>query len=152
MTTQPSTLPRILTPTGRPIFTVAEARKTLPLTRRILRNVVEAAHLLNVRQNSIRPARPEEDELCRRQLQRLDELAGELTEIGCDLKDIHTGLVDFYACYEQQTVELCFCVDDPDLSHWHEIGAGFAGRQPITPEFEQQVEREVLEAREQAAR
>ena len=42
------------------------------------------------------------------------------------------GLVDFPAWVEGREVELCWKHDEPRIEDWHELYAGFAGRQPIS--------------------
>ncbi|HXV13549.1 MAG TPA: DUF2203 domain-containing protein [Candidatus Krumholzibacteria bacterium] len=45
---------------------------------------------------------------------------------------IEDGLVDFPTTYEGRWVYLCWHVGERELTHWHEIDAGYQGRQPIT--------------------
>ena len=54
--------------------------------------------------------------------------------MGCFLKDIETGLVDFYALHEGRVVYLCWRLGEPQVSFWHEVGRGFTYRQPIPGE------------------
>jgi hypothetical protein len=43
--------------------------------------------------------------------------------------------VDFYGFREGRLVFLCWRLGEPSVAHWHELDAGFAGRQAITAEF-----------------
>lgn len=52
-------------------------------------------------------------------------------EMGCELKDIEQGLVDFRAEREGREVYLCWRLGEPDIQWWHELDAGFAGRQRL---------------------
>ncbi len=70
--------------------------------------------------------------------ERLRALAAEITaavervnELGCLVKDIDQGLVDFYALMDGEPVFLCWQFGEPAVSHWHGLDEGFAGRQPI---------------------
>lgn len=54
-----------------------------------------------------------------------------LEKTGCLLKDLDEGLVDFYYKFEGRDVFLCWKSDEDKIKAWHEIDAGFAGRQPI---------------------
>ena len=54
-----------------------------------------------------------------------------LEKTGCLLKDLDKGLVDFYYKFEGRDVFLCWKPDEDKIKAWHEIDAGFAGRQPI---------------------
>jgi hypothetical protein len=62
---------------------------------------------------------------------RLEDFVEELTEIGCDLKDYEAGLVDFIGRHEGRDVCLCWKLGEEAIGYWHELDAGFAGRQPI---------------------
>jgi hypothetical protein len=63
------------------------------------------------------------------------ELAGaaaaELAGAGIVLRDLDRGLVDFPAIRDGEEVYLCWLVDEPEIEHWHELDAGFAGRRRL---------------------
>ena len=63
--------------------------------------------------------------------ERIDGYIAELTSIGCLFKGCEEGLVDFYAKMNGQDVLLCWRLGEPAVQHWHEIEAGFGGRQPL---------------------
>lgn len=54
-----------------------------------------------------------------------------LEAMGVEVKAID-GLVDFRAWREGRTVYLCWKYGEPEVRHWHELDAGYAGREPIT--------------------
>ncbi len=62
---------------------------------------------------------------------RLDRLVHRLQATGVILKDINTGLIDFPAKRGDREVYLCWQYGEQEVAFWHEIEAGFAGRQPI---------------------
>jgi hypothetical protein len=62
------------------------------------------------------------------------EYARELDNLGVQLKDPHTGLVDFPAWMDGHEVLLCWRLGEEKVSYWHEIEAGFAGRKQLTRE------------------
>ncbi len=69
---------------------------------------------------------------------RLVALAGEITAsveringMGCLVKDLEAGLVDFYAVQDDEPVFLCWQYGEPAVTHWHPLDEGFAGRRPI---------------------
>jgi hypothetical protein len=69
---------------------------------------------------------------------RLRALAGEITaavervnDLGCLVKDLEQGLVDFYALMDGEPVFLCWQFGEPAVAHWHGLEDGFAGREPI---------------------
>ena len=63
--------------------------------------------------------------------ERIDRLVKTINATGAILKDINSGLVDFLAMREGREVCLCWRYDEPEIQYWHDIQAGFAGRQPI---------------------
>ena len=65
-------------------------------------------------------------------LVELSTKAGELERLGIQLKDYHQGLIDFPSMREGRVVLLCWKADEGDrLEWWHDVEAGFAGRQPL---------------------
>ncbi len=58
----------------------------------------------------------------------------ELQGLGCELKGLEQGLVDFPSLRDGRTVYLCWQYNEPEIAFWHEIDAGFAGRQPLRGE------------------
>jgi len=66
---------------------------------------------------------------------RLGESIGkgvqELHAKGVLVKDIDRGLVDFYSLMGDRLVFLCWQVSEAEVSHWHTLEDGFAGRQQI---------------------
>ncbi|MBP7692056.1 MAG: DUF2203 domain-containing protein [Anaerolineales bacterium] len=54
-----------------------------------------------------------------------------LQDLGITVKDINQGLVDFPAQRDGREVYLCWRYDEARITHWHEVDAGFAGRQPL---------------------
>lgn len=64
-----------------------------------------------------------------------DEIGGRLRQIdalGVLVKDLDSGLIDFPALRDGREVYLCWRLGEGDhLAWWHEIEAGFAGRQPL---------------------
>ncbi len=63
--------------------------------------------------------------------ERLEELIGRIQEMGVELKDINSGLLDFPAMRDGREVYLCWRYGEEEIRFWHEIDAGFAGRQPL---------------------
>ncbi|HTP00710.1 MAG TPA: DUF2203 domain-containing protein [Anaerolineales bacterium] len=62
---------------------------------------------------------------------RLDKLVHRVLDTGVQVKDINTGLLDFPAWRVDHEVYLCWKYGEDQVRFWHEIDAGFAGRQPI---------------------
>jgi len=62
---------------------------------------------------------------------RLDESVAALRAEGIELKQLETGLVDFYALLDGELVLLCWKADEAEVSHYHTLESGFAGRRPL---------------------
>lgn len=63
--------------------------------------------------------------------ERLDALIHQILDTGVQIKDINTGLLDFSATRDGREVYLCWKHGEYEIAFWHEVDAGFAGRQPI---------------------
>jgi hypothetical protein len=135
------------------VFTVQQANATLPLVRAIVRDVTALAQELRERHQRLgrarapqgkkvgAPSEAHQEELqqaeadLERGRERMQELERELAALGVELKDYFTGLVDFPAQMHGRNVYLCWRLGEPEVGHWHELEAGFAGRQKLTPEL-----------------
>ena len=47
------------------------------------------------------------------------------------LRDLDRGLVDFPSVREGREVYLCWLEGEAEIAHWHDLEAGFGGRQPL---------------------
>jgi len=65
-------------------------------------------------------------------LYEVGKLTTELHDMGVQLKDYSRGLIDFPTMRDNRVVLLCWQLGDGDeIEWWHEVEAGFAGRQPL---------------------
>jgi hypothetical protein len=62
---------------------------------------------------------------------RMAEIAEQIESLGCFLKDIDQGLVDFPSELGNEVVFLCWQSGEPRVTAWHPIDRGFGDRQPI---------------------
>ena len=60
----------------------------------------------------------------------------EIHALGCELKDVSRGLVDFPTRIGTEVAYLCWQRGEDRLGWWHTLEAGFAGRKALTPEPE----------------
>jgi hypothetical protein len=63
-------------------------------------------------------------------LQLRDSLV-RLQEAEIVLRDLDRGLVDFPAIRDDREVYLCWLEGEDEISYWHDLEAGFAGREPL---------------------
>jgi hypothetical protein len=54
-----------------------------------------------------------------------------IDEWGISLRDIRTGLIDFPALVNGRQVWLCWQLGEGDIAWWHELDAGFSGRERL---------------------
>ena len=60
------------------------------------------------------------------------EIVDQIHSHGCLLKDVDTGLIDFFALIEGRVVYLGWRFGEEQVHFWHEVGQGYANRQPIS--------------------
>lgn len=56
-----------------------------------------------------------------------------ILEMGIIVKDIDVGLIDFLSIRHGREVYLCWKYGEEELAFWHDVDAGYGGRQPIDP-------------------
>jgi hypothetical protein len=132
-------------------FTLPEAEGFLPEVERLLRSSIQAkqdyesgdAELsqmaqritlmggILVRREEVVASRTRKDSSAR----VLKAAMERIEEIGCQVKDLETGLIDFPTLYRDQEVYLCWKLGEASISFWHHIEDGFRGRQPINSDF-----------------
>ena len=121
---------------GRKYFTFAEASRALPYIQRVADDIaMHYQRAVEVRQ-IIEQAGPHEtlDELrneYEQLMDQLNDLIDELRLVGVDLKDFERGLIDFPAWHDGREILLCWQRGEPAIIAWHELEAGFAGRQDV---------------------
>jgi hypothetical protein len=131
-------------------FSVEDAQKALPRVRRLLSRLhklkLEINFLAEEREAPFELDEPaSEDEAYRfafaqeiklnrvlhKAIYEFFKTLDQLNEIGCVVKDLDEGLIDFYSRLNDREVMLCWKEGEDSIRHWHEIETGFAGRNPI---------------------
>ncbi len=128
------------------LFTVEQANTALPLVRaitadlvRLSREVVERrerlALLATPRAGTAKDPYAEElaqiEEELEKDGEQLQAYVDELRALGVEPKSGPEGLVDFPALIDDRLVYLCWKFGEPEVTHWHELDAGFRGRQSL---------------------
>lgn len=128
-------------------FTVEEANKALPLVRAIVGDIVRQFQVVSEhkqrlvalknqrrRPHGVIDAYAEETAQSQADLEaeesQLITYVEELARLGVELKG-PDGLCDFPSLRDGREVYLCWRYGEPRVDFWHEIQAGFAGRQPL---------------------
>ena len=129
---------------SRKYFTLEQANRTLPLIRKIVADITtlysqwrDLVYQYELVAAQARPERGESQQQIdlRQQIEavahRMNGFLGELEEVGCVFKGFEEGLVDFYGQLAGRDVFWCWKQGETKIDHWHELDAGYAGRQPI---------------------
>ncbi len=117
-------------------FTPEEARKTLPLVRKIVKDILDTTREMRLIADDM-SGKVEDDPAIQKMVRDVNGFMNELEEIGCFYKDWNftIGLVDFPAVIDGRDVLLCWKSDEDDIKYYHEIDKGFAGRKLIPAEY-----------------
>lgn len=131
------------------LFTIDQANAMLPLVRAIMDDLVRLSRQVIDRRErfeSLTAGRdmesgdPYDDELAQieeeieKDSRQLQEYVAELRQLGVEPKPGPDGfgLVDFPSLLDGRIVFLSWRHGEEEVSHWHELDSGFAGRQPLT--------------------
>jgi hypothetical protein len=134
------------------LFSVEQANRTLPLVRRIVEDIVRehrrwqekilelelVASTAASTAGTDRPDGTPRDERVAA-IERdamaiardIEAFERELEDLGIVLKDRRLGLVDFPGAIDGRRVWLCWRLGEPAVQYWHDLDAGYAGRQPL---------------------
>ena len=62
---------------------------------------------------------------------RLAKLVDEINAHGAEVKDLDSGLIDFPALRNGESVLLCWQLGEDEIAFWHGTDDGYAGRRPL---------------------
>jgi hypothetical protein len=120
-------------------YTPAEARALLPEVRRWLKQLVQLRETLeksDERLNALMaPGRDLGGRLVNdwvRTMADLKEVLLEFHRREIQIKDLDRGLIDFPAILGGKEVFLCWEQGDKDIEFWHDLDAGYAGREKLS--------------------
>ena len=136
-------------------FTWEQASRLLPEVGRLLREAVEASSLhheseaalstlqtriqtmggVTVDRASVHQLRESRNAAAQKMSHSLESIA----ELGVQVKDLHTGLVDFPSLYRGREVLLCWRLGEPGIEYWHGLEDGYRGRKRIDTAFREQL-------------
>ena len=121
------------------LFTVEEANALLPTLQVLLDDMA-------VHHDALREKAPQLEPILRASIgngggkdsseygleaYRLYLAVERIRELGVVLKDLDMGLLDFPHEREGRIVFLCWHPPEERVAYWHDLDAGYAGRQPI---------------------
>jgi hypothetical protein len=120
-------------------YTPSEANEMLTIVRPMVEELIGIAE-------RIRAHQPELWEMARKaagnggsaalskllpDFDRFHTLMHRMDDLSVEIKDAVIGLIDFRAIHEDREVYLCWQYGEEHIKYWHEIEAGFQGRQLI---------------------
>ncbi|MEW6730869.1 MAG: DUF2203 domain-containing protein [Acidobacteriota bacterium] len=121
------------------LFSVEEANSLIPQLRPLIRSAVDSHTALSKLQSEIQRARdhaiydggsPYGSNYIFL-LKNFTDAISKIEEMGVLVKDLRIGLCDFPHWKDGHVIYLCWKMDEERVSYWHEVDAGFSGRQPI---------------------
>jgi hypothetical protein len=120
-------------------FTLEQANQTLETIRPMMEEIQSIRQTIMANQPEAWPAieraagngGSHSASLLALDFEKLDDLVHAILDTGALIKDLDTGLLDFPALRKGHEVYLCWKLGESRIDYWHEIEAGFAGRQPI---------------------
>ncbi len=129
------------------VFTVEDANRLLPAVRARLielrathREILALETKVDIEEmtggggtpSAHTVARMEEiNETIHVRIETYREQVEEFATLGCELKDLEQGLVDFYARLNGQLVYLCWREGEDEIRFWHPLEGGFGAREAL---------------------
>jgi hypothetical protein len=103
-------------------FTPQQAKEFLPEVRETVQSII-----------AIKKEADSEtaDDAIAEAMGRLGKEIQKLEDLGCVLKDMNSGLIDFPAVRLGTRVWLCWKLGEEDVTFWHGLHEGFAGRKAV---------------------
>ncbi len=120
-------------------FTIEEANETLVTLRPVVEKILELRQSILERQPEIWPALQkavgnggsQAASQAAMEFAILDAMIRQIQAEGVLLKDLNQGLLDFPALRDGREVYLCWQFNEDSVQFWHDMDAGFAGRQAL---------------------
>lgn len=132
-------------------FTLPEAQRLVPRVDRLLRGAIEYKALYDDAEKEIQSFqervmmmggvtvdRARAVEARTRRDAAAAQLRGaieQVQELGCLIKDLDMGLIDFPTLYRGVEVYLCWKLGEGSIEYWHGVDEGFRGRKKIDQDF-----------------
>lgn len=131
-------------------YTPARATKTLPLVRRVVKDLLNIADVMNhqqlqldginqlgepIDQAAYREERDDVEKSLTVEKDRWQQYLSELSAIGVSHHVPFDGTIDFPAMLNRRPIRLCWRPGDESVEYWHEINETSADRKKIDLEM-----------------
>jgi len=124
------------------LFSADEANSLIPRLEVLIRDLQDNAGSLRERIQELATADDKIDSMRLQEIvelhpdlkgaaSRMAEIVGEIEELGCYLKDIDLGLIDFASEMGEDVVFLCWQYGEREVLAWHSVESGFGQRRPL---------------------
>ena len=123
------------------LFTIEEANEILPAIRPKLEKLKAEYELVASFRETVKGAAMgaelggggmQSGSIYVKSLYEIGKITTEFHDLGIQLKDYSRGLIDFPSWRDGRVVLLCWQLgEDEIIEWWHEMEAGFQGRQPL---------------------
>jgi len=131
-------------PIKEKLFTVEEANKLLPEIRTLIdefkdrkkiffelkEEVFELTEIVD-REEYRSEELSNKERILMATSKEIENLFEEIAKLGCIVKDIDNGLVDFISIFQGKKVFLCWKQGEDNVSWYHDMHTGFSGRLKI---------------------
>ena len=120
-------------------FTPSEAKKTLPLVKKIVKDILDTTREMRLIAEDV-DGKIESSNTWNQIQKMVSEVNGfiqELEEVGCLYKDWNftIGLVDFPSIIDAREVYLCWRSDEDDIKFYHALEEGYSARKSIPEQY-----------------
>jgi hypothetical protein len=129
---------------GLTFFTLAEANALLPrvrqqlvLLRELRKRIVGLQAKVDIEEMTAAGPQPDPRRVAGllqgldAEVQAFHRALEAFQGLGCELKDLEKGLVDFYSMRGNDVVYLCWMDGEESIQWWHPLDSGVKGRKPI---------------------
>jgi hypothetical protein len=120
-------------------YTLDEARALLPTLREIFASIHKhKAALEKAEETSSKELERTGGDVGGKSVQQLvqsmtglQEKVAQIVQMGIQVKDLDRGLIDFPSLRDGHEVFLCWELEEDDIEFWHDVEAGYAGRERL---------------------
>ena len=115
-------------------------RPLLETARKLKREIETIAARYGYEEALLEIERPRIESLAR----NLGDAVEKLEDLGCYVRDLDIGIVDFLTKFESRDVFLSWRLGEPRVGHWHELQEGYGQRQEIIDLRQMELETEFV--------
>lgn len=121
-------------------ITLEEAENNIPEVKESLQKIRKLSETISILQSIEVSYDTEFDEIYAetKNNQEFHKLSAELhrelhklIKLGCIVRDINIGLVDFFSKFEGREIFLCWEMGEGKISNWHEVTESYEMKKPI---------------------